>query len=274
MKKEETVSHESDDRAVTVLAAGAHPDDVELMMAGTLLMLAGAGADVHIWSLSDGRYGSRLGDPGETARVRRAEAVESASLAGATLHPPLFEDLGLVYHPAHVTLVSSVVRLVRPSILLVPSACDYSEDHRETTRLVVTAAFAREIGSYPAEPPMPPWHGPVAVYHAMPYGLRDASGRLQEPDLFVDIEPVFERKRAMLACHRSQEEWLMQSQGMSPLDGMESMSLELGRMSGRFELAEGWLRHNPLGLSPAAYEPLEELLDGACRRVRPSSHLT
>ncbi|MBU1672251.1 MAG: PIG-L family deacetylase [Actinobacteria bacterium] len=236
-------------------------------MAGTLLMLAEAGADVHIWSLSDGRYGSRWGEAEETARVRRTEAIESASLAGATWHPPLFEDLGLVYHPEHVRLVSSVIRQVRPNVLLVPSAFDYTEDHREASRLLVTAAFTREIGSYPAEPVAPPSDEAVAVYHALPYGLRDQYGRPQRPGLFVDIAPVFERKKVMLARHRSQEEWLEQSQGTSPLECMEAMSLEAGRLSGCFERAEGWNRHNPLGLSPETYTPLEEALGDACAHV-------
>jgi LmbE family N-acetylglucosaminyl deacetylase len=41
-----------------VLAAAAHPDDIEFMMAGTLLRLKDAGCEIHLWNLANGCYGS------------------------------------------------------------------------------------------------------------------------------------------------------------------------------------------------------------------------
>ena len=65
----------------------------------------------------------------------------------------------------------------------------------------------------------------------------------------------------MLALHESQKTWLDKTQGMnSYLVSMRDMSAEVGRMSGTFQYAEGWRRHNHLGLSRKETEPLEEIL--------------
>jgi len=72
---------------------------------------------------------------------------------------------------------------------------------------------------------------------------------------------VLARKRAMLACHASQKEWLDVTQGMDAyLDEMERMSREVGRMSGKHEFAEGWRRHSHLGFGPEDFDPISDLL--------------
>jgi LmbE family N-acetylglucosaminyl deacetylase len=248
------------------MAVGAHPDDIEFMMAGTLLLLKEAGAEIHMWNLANGCCGTTLHDREEIIRLRWQEARESAREAGAVIHPPLVDDLAIVYDPALVARVAAGVRNVKPDILLIPSPQDYMEDHSSAGRLLVTAAFVRGMKNYETDPPTEPWTGPTALYHAMPHGLRDGLRRLVRPGVYVDIEPVLERKRAMLAMHRTQKEWLEASQGAgSYLDAMESMSRKVGRMSERFTFAEGWRRHSHIGLSPSESDPLEGLLGSACR---------
>src|SRR4051812_34937369 len=60
--------------APRVLAIAAHPDDIEFMMAGTLLLLRDAGWDTHYLNVSSGNLGSLTLTPSETARIRSAEA--------------------------------------------------------------------------------------------------------------------------------------------------------------------------------------------------------
>ena len=99
----------------------------------------------------------------------------------------------------------------------------------------------------------------MAVYHAMPHGLRGPLREAVEPDLFVDTTGVHETKLAALACHQSQQGWLAASQGMnSYLQTMDDMSREMGRRSGRFVHAEGWRRHLHLGLAQHEIDPLAE----------------
>jgi len=249
---------------VVVLAAAAHPDDIEFMMAGTLLRLKDAGAEIHMWNLANGHCGTARHAREEIIRLRAGEVAASAKLAGAISHPPLFDDLAIFYDQPSLARVGAVVRAIRPAIILTQAPQDYMEDHQNTCRLIVTAAFARGMANFTTEPPQPAWDAPLALYHAMPHGLRDGLGRMLEPDLIVDTAPVLARQRAMLACHRSQKEWLDVSQGVGAyLNEMERMRIDVGRMSRRFTHAEGWRRHNMLGFGPDAFNPLQELLKGA-----------
>ena len=72
----------------SVIAIAAHPDDIEFVMAGTLLLLGEAGWDLHYLNLSSGNLGSTTMTPERTARVRRAEARAAAKMLGATWHAP------------------------------------------------------------------------------------------------------------------------------------------------------------------------------------------
>ena len=77
----------------------------------------------------------------------------------------------------------------------------------------------------------------------------------------MDVSGVMAKKTAMLACHKSQQQWLDTSQGLnSYLETMKDLMREVGRMSGRFEYAEGWRRHNHLGLCAPDADPLREAL--------------
>ena len=80
-----------------VLAIAAHPDDIEIFMAGTLLRLAEAGWELHYFNLSGGNGGSLEMDGETTARVRLEEARESAARLGARFYPPVARDLEIVY---------------------------------------------------------------------------------------------------------------------------------------------------------------------------------
>lgn len=250
---------------LVALAAAAHPDDIEFLMAGTLLLLKEAGADIHMWNLANGSCGTTVEEPEEITRTRWQETQDSARVAGATAHPAIVNDLDIFYERSLLEQAASLVRTVKPDILLVPSLQDYMEDHQNAGRLMVTAAFARGMRNYPTSPAVEPWMGDVALYHAMPYGLRDGMGRLVRPGLFVDVGSVHGRKREMLAQHRSQKEWLDATQGLDAyLAEMERLSREVGAMSGRYEFAEGWRQHSHIGFGPEGYDPLSELLRDAC----------
>jgi LmbE family N-acetylglucosaminyl deacetylase len=137
------------------------------------------------------------------------------------------------------------------------------EDHQNTCRLVVTAAFSRGMCNFATEPVRRAYDSPVAVYHALPHGLRDGLGQPVVSDAYVNIVHVMSRKRDMLACHTSQKEWLDVSQGMDAyLNEMERMSGEVGRLSGPFTQAEGWRLHSTLGFGPEGFNPLKEMLKG------------
>ena len=244
-----------------VLAVGAHPDDIEFMMAGTLILLRQAGLETHCLNLATGSCGSNEYSAGKLKAIRQSEGKDAARVLGAVFHASLVNDLDIYYEKKTLARLAALVREVRPSILLVPSPEDYMEDHTNTCRLSVTAAFVRGMRNFRTLPPRPPFLDDVAIYHAMPQGLRDPLRRVVIPGAFVDITSVLDIKRTALQCHKSQQAWLDVSQKLNQyLLTMEHFSREVGRMSARFKFAEGWRRHLHYGFCGETADPLRDAL--------------
>ena len=247
--------------ALRVFALAAHPDDIEFGMAGTLILMARAGCEIHYMNIANGSCGSNMHDAAATAEIRLAEATVAAGRISAVFHPPLVADLEIFYEPKLLARVASVMRAVAPDILLAPSPQDYIEDHENACRLAVTAAFCRGMPNFPVNPPRPATGGEIVVYHAQPHGNRDSLNHLVHPDFCVDITTVIEDKIAMLGEHKSQKTWLDQSQGMNAyLDIMKGHAAQIGALTSKSQFAEGWRRHNPLGFCAEHADPLADML--------------
>lgn len=249
--------------APSVLAIVAHPDDIEMMMGGTLLRLHEAGWKVHYQTLADGSCGGSNGTRAQLIAQRAAEARAGAKALGATWHKPLVHDLEITYCVPLLRRVAALVRHVQPTIVLTHGPDDYMEDHVITARLAVTAAFARGMQNFATTPRRKPVDGPVAVYHALPHILADQLGRPLLATHYVDVGTVHERCRQALECHRSQAEWLASSQGATAVSTMAQAARAVGRQSGKFRLAEGWRHHLSTGLGDEGDDPLAEALGGS-----------
>ncbi len=238
-------------------AVAAHPDDIEFHMAGTLILLGRAGYELHYMNIANGSCGTTQYSREEIIRIRRAEAMTAAASIGAVHHGSLVDDLEIFYEKPLLARVTAVMREVAPEIVLTHSPADYMEDHQNACRLAVTAAFCRGMPNFPTDPPVVAVGGDVTVYHAQPHGNVDPLRRTVLPEMVVDIEGVLEQKQAMLACHRSQKDWLDESQGMdSYLIAMRELDREVGVLSTRFAFAEGWRRHLHLGFCAPDADPL------------------
>lgn len=245
----------------TVFAVAAHPDDIEFMMAGTLFLLKQCGCELHYMNVANGDCGTALYDKVSIAGIRLQESVEAASMLGARFHESLTSDLEIFYDKNTLARMTSVMREVKPDILLVQYPFDYMEDHCNACRLAVSAAFCRGMVNAPVDPLRQAVEHDVCVYHAMPYGLHDPMRQQVRPEMFVDIGGVLREKRDMLAKHRSQKEWLDSSQGMdSYLLEMERQAMECGTLSGHFKYAEGWSRRLHLGYCSETADPLGNIL--------------
>jgi len=118
------------------------------------------------------------------------------------------------------------------------------------TALAVMAAFTKGMPNHKTIPPRPAIEGDVTIYHAPPHGLHDQLKRLVVPELFIDISSVLAEKKAMLSEHKSQKDWLDKSQGMdSYINTMLELCSEIGKLSGKFVISEGWIKHLHMGLS-------------------------
>ncbi len=235
----------------------AHPDDIEFLMAGTLILLKKAGYEIHYMTIANGSCGTLVHSLDEIIRFRKNESQAAAEFIGAIYHQSLVNDLEIFYEKKLLAKVGAIMREVAPEILLVHSPTDYMEDHQNAARLAVTAAFCRGMSNFPTDPLRKIVEQDVTVYHAQPNDNRDPLGQLIYPQMYIDISSVIKEKKEMLAFHRSQKEWLDKTQGMdSFILEMERMCREVGEMSGCFEFAEGWRKRTHTGFCSKSADPL------------------
>ena len=121
----------------TVLAIGAHPDDVEIGAGGTLLAHRVAGDTVAILTLS---RGARGGDQAQRAR----ESAEAAGVIGARLYLDDLEDTRIAEGDPTITAIYRVVAEVQPTVIYTHSLHDVHQDHRNVHRAAMVAC--RRVG--------------------------------------------------------------------------------------------------------------------------------
>lgn len=245
----------------SAIAIFAHPDDIEFVAAGTLLQLKRCGWETHYLNVSTGNCGSVKFSAAQTRRVRLGEAKAAAKLLDAQFHPPMADDLEITYDLKLLRRLAAIIRAVKPAIVLTHSPQDYMEDHMNTCRLTVTAAFAHCIPNFVSTPQRPAYFHDTTIYHAMPHGLCGPLRQRIIPGAFVNTTAVHAAKLKALAAHHSQQAWLDVSQGMnSYLRSMEDMSRQVGKLSKKFKFAEGWRRHLHLGFAANDVDPLGSAL--------------
>jgi two-component system response regulator HydG len=121
----------------SVLAIGAHPDDVEIGVAGALMAHKDAGDTVSILTLSRGARGGA-----QQQRVREAEAA--AEVIGARLFLNDLADTRISEGDPTIGVIDQVIADVQPTILYTHSVHDVHQDHRNVHRAAMVAA--RRVG--------------------------------------------------------------------------------------------------------------------------------
>ncbi len=190
-----------------VLTVFAHPDDAEALAGGTLVTLASQGARICLCIVTDGEQGTH--DDTETrdevAAKRREEQAQAAAMLGAEVMYLGYED-GLVQPTLELRKeLVRVVRQVRPQIVVTHDPTVWFRhgayinhpDHRAVGQATVEALYpaAKKARMFPEL---------AAAGYAphVPFELWLAG--TDQPNHWVDISPVFEKKLALLAAHASQ----------------------------------------------------------------------
>jgi LmbE family N-acetylglucosaminyl deacetylase len=179
------------------LAVVAHPDDAELLCAGTLARARSDGAAIGVCVLCQGDKGQPSPPVEDLAQVRRGEMAASAALLGGELFQGGFPDGELFDGAEPRKVLLEVYRQFRPTLVLAHWPHDYHPDHRAASLLAEAASwFAASAGHDSQSPPL---ETPPALWWT------DAVNMLGfAPEFYVDISAYMELKRRMLACHRSQ----------------------------------------------------------------------
>lgn len=178
-----------------ILAIAAHPDDIELSCAGTLIKHAQMGQAVGIVDLTQGELGTR-----GTPEIRLQEAADAAKVMGMVVRENAgMEDGFFVNDRANQLMLVKYIRRYRPEIVIANALDDRHPDHGKGGRLIADACFLAGLRKIETEwdgEPQLAWR-PKRVYHFM-------QDRMHEPTFIVDISDTFEKKMDAIKCYKSQ----------------------------------------------------------------------
>jgi bacillithiol biosynthesis deacetylase BshB1 len=228
-----------------ILAFGAHPDDVELGCAGTILKEVALGKKVGIVDLTRGELGTR-----GSAEIRDKEAAAAAAILGVSVRENLaFRDGFFVNDEAHQLEIIKMIRKYQPEIVLCNAVDDRHIDHPKGSQLVSDACFLsgliRIATSLDGEE-QKAWR-PKVVYHYMQW-------KNLVPDFVVDITGYVEQKTAAILAYSSQFYDPNSKEPESPissknfLESLNYRSRDLGRLTG-LEHAEGFTAERYLAVN-------------------------
>ncbi len=178
-----------------ILAIAAHPDDIELGCAGTLIKHVKAGDEVYIVDLTEGELGTR-----GSVEQRYQEAAAAAQIMGvkhrenARMADGFFKN-----DKEHQLLLISFIRHYRPDIVIANAISDRHPDHGRGGKLIADACFLsglRKIETSRNGVAQQPWR-PKRVFHMI-------QDRLTEPTFIVDTSDFMEPKMDAIRCYKSQ----------------------------------------------------------------------
>ncbi len=219
-----------------ILAFGAHPDDVELGCAGTILKEISLGKTVGIVDLTRGELGTR-----GSAEIRDQEATDAAKILGVVIRENLnMRDGFFVNDEKHQLEIIKMIRKYQPEIVLCNAVDDRHIDHGKGSKLVSDACFLSgllKIETVLDGEIQKPWR-PKVVYHYLQW-------KNIEPDFVVDITGFTDKKIDSILAYRSQFYDPDSKEPESPissknfLESLNYRSRDLGRLTG-LEHAEGF----------------------------------
>ena len=177
---------------IDILAIFAHPDDVELAVAGTLLKMKHLGYRTGALDVTQGEMGTR-----GTVAGRATEAEEAARIMRLDHRDNLGLPDGHVFADdgSRTTLVR-VLRRLKPKVILTHQDGDPHPDHDHIVQLVRESARLASLRKYDPETGVDAINVPMVAHNVF-------SHRVQ-PSFIVDISDFLEEKMNAIRAHRSQ----------------------------------------------------------------------
>jgi LmbE family N-acetylglucosaminyl deacetylase len=221
---------------MNILAIGAHPDDIEILCAGTLALYAQQGHTIFMASFTSGNMGDLKIPPLELARIRKEESEASAAILGARLLWPAITDELVFPNEEQRRVMIDLIREADPDVIFTHSPNDYHPDHRYVAQLVFDSYFQKGLPHLPAQNQPACRFGQTQVYY-----MDNLGGIGFTPAEYVDITLVIETKRKMLGCHQSQVQPMRELAHTDLLELIEIQSRFRGFAAG-CRYAEGFSR--------------------------------
>lgn len=175
---------------VDMLVFGAHPDDAEIGMGGTIAKQTAAGGRVVLCDLTYAEMSSN-GD----VQTRQAEAKEAAAILHVHERINLgLPDRGLAMQQEQLDEITKVIRTYKPKIIFAPYWIDRHPDHMMCSQMIEGAVFNAKLRRYM------PQHQAVNVEQLYFYHING----MDAPDILVDTTETFAQKKQALMAYRSQ----------------------------------------------------------------------
>ena len=227
-------------KQVDILAFGAHADDVEIGMGGTIAKYADNGANIVICDLTKAELSSN-----GTVELRLKEAETAGKVLGITERVNAnLPDRGLYMKEEYVSCIVSIIRTYKPKLVFAPYMMDRHPDHGHCAKLVEEACFSAGIRKYNAHKDEQV-HRIDALYYYMINGFH-------KPDFVVDISGYWDQKVKSLQAYKSQFEDTNNSFKTPLTDGYIDSVMAREKMMGKevgVRYAEGFFSTKPLLLS-------------------------
>ncbi len=192
-----------------VIIIGAHPDDAE-ESCGTAALYIAAGHKVKLVSVTNGDAGHQTLGGGELMRRRQEEARKAGEILGVEYQLLDNHDGELLPTLENRRTIIRLIREFRADIVITHRPNDYHPDHRNTSQLVLDAAYMVTVPNICPETPILKTN-PVFLFTSDNF----TKPTLFDPDVVVGIDETIEKKIDMYDCHVSQVyEWLPWNNGI------------------------------------------------------------
>ena len=224
-----------------VVAVGAHPDDLEILCAGTLAKYRELGHHVTMVYVTNGNMGHMTIQPPELAKIRQEEARRSTRIIGADFIWLDYPD-EWVFHDMDTRLkFIDTIRQAKPGVIITHCPNDYHPDHKAVSDLIFAASFLSSVPNI--KTPHEAYPKVVPIYY-----MDTLAGVDFLPTEYVDISDTLETKKEMLACHQSQVKWLMEHDKIDIIDFVGTVAKFRGLQCGvsyaeGFRKFDGWPRN-------------------------------
>jgi LmbE family N-acetylglucosaminyl deacetylase len=203
----------------------AHPHYAELFLAGTILKHTKSGDRVYVVSVSSGELGSATIPPEELGCIRANELRAAAKMEGVAEVKVLnFKDTEICNTPELRMAILTIIREVKPDVVLTHWTNDTHPDLRETGQATIDACFFAYLGSIKTT------HPPHMIKKVYTFGVPLSSINFQ-PDIFIDVTDFMEDKVKAAQCHKTMieeefagnvETWTLEIRGENRQWGRES----------------------------------------------------
>ena len=221
---------------LNILAVAAHPDDIEILCAGTLRAYAACGHRVWLAVFTSGNMGDARLAPQELARLREAEARAAAAIIDAQLLWPAIDDEHVFPSLEQRRVMIDLLRTADPDVILTHSPNDYHPDHRAVSQLVFDSYFQKGL------PHIPQQTKPACRFGVAQLYFMDNLGGIDfHPTESVDVTETMQTKLQMLACHQSQVSAMRELANTDLVEMVETQARFRGIQAG-CRYAEGFTR--------------------------------